>query len=78
LYLQRELGAQSLPRSGGCSKDNIEIIIVEDEEGKRYWIFRLEFYDDKESVWFVHAFLRDGDAGYTRLVMCKRLKVIPR
>jgi hypothetical protein len=24
------------------------------------------------------VFLRDGDAGYTRLVMCKRLKVIPR
>jgi protein ImuB len=29
---------------------------VEDEEGKRYWIFRLGFYDDKESAWFVHGF----------------------
>lgn len=29
---------------------------VEDEEGKRYWIFRSGFYDDQESEWFVHGF----------------------
>lgn len=29
---------------------------VEDEEGKRYWIFRSGFYDDDKSAWFVHGF----------------------
>jgi protein ImuB len=29
---------------------------VEDEEGKRYWIFRLGHYDDKTYRWFVHGF----------------------
>lgn len=29
---------------------------VEDDEGKRYWIFRLGHYDDKMFRWFVHGF----------------------
>jgi len=29
---------------------------VEDEEGKRYWIFRLGHYDDKTFQWFIHGF----------------------
>jgi protein ImuB len=30
---------------------------VEDEEGNRYWIFRLGHYtDDKKVEWFVHGF----------------------
>jgi protein ImuB len=29
---------------------------VEDEEGKRYWIFRLGHYDDKKFQWFLHGF----------------------
>lgn len=29
---------------------------VEDEEGKRYWIFRLGHYDDKSYQWFIHGF----------------------
>jgi protein ImuB len=29
---------------------------VEDEEGKRYWIFRLGHYDDKKFQWFIHGF----------------------
>lgn len=29
---------------------------VEDEEGKRYWIFRLGYYDEKRAQWFLHGF----------------------
>lgn len=29
---------------------------VEDEEGKRYWIFRLGHYDEKIFQWFLHGF----------------------
>lgn len=29
---------------------------VEDEEGKRYWLFRLGHYDDKIYQWFLHGF----------------------
>jgi protein ImuB len=29
---------------------------VEDEEGNRYWIFRLGHYDDKIFQWFLHGF----------------------
>jgi protein ImuB len=29
---------------------------VEDEEGHRYWIFRLGHYDDKTYQWFLHGF----------------------
>jgi protein ImuB len=29
---------------------------VEDEEGKRYWIFRLGHYDDKVYKWFLHGY----------------------
>jgi len=29
---------------------------VEDEEGQRYWLFRLGHYDDKTYQWFIHGF----------------------
>jgi protein ImuB len=29
---------------------------VEDEEGHRYWLFRLGHYDDKKFQWFLHGF----------------------
>jgi protein ImuB len=29
---------------------------VEDEDGKRYWLFRLGHYDDKTFQWFIHGF----------------------
>lgn len=29
---------------------------VEDEEGNRYWLFRLGHYDDKNDQWFLHGF----------------------
>ncbi|HTF21698.1 MAG TPA: DNA polymerase Y family protein [Chryseolinea sp.] len=29
---------------------------VEDEEGHRYWLFRLGHYDDKTYQWFIHGF----------------------
>lgn len=29
---------------------------VEDEEGKRYWIFRLGHYHDEKFQWFIHGF----------------------
>lgn len=29
---------------------------VEDEEGNRYWIFRLGHYDEKNNNWFIHGF----------------------
>ena len=29
---------------------------VEDEEGKRYWIFRLGHYEEGNSQWFIHGF----------------------
>lgn len=29
---------------------------VEDEEGRRYWLFRLGHYDDKTYQWFLHGF----------------------
>lgn len=29
---------------------------VEDEDGHRYWIFRLGHYDDKTYQWFIHGF----------------------
>ena len=29
---------------------------VEDEEGHRYWLFRLGHYDDKKFQWFIHGF----------------------
>lgn len=29
---------------------------VEDEEGRRYWIFRLGHYDDRHYQWFLHGF----------------------
>lgn len=29
---------------------------VEDEEGSRYWLFRLGHYDDKTYQWFLHGF----------------------
>jgi len=29
---------------------------VEDEEGKRYWLFRLGHYADKSYQWFIHGF----------------------
>jgi protein ImuB len=29
---------------------------VEDEEGQRYWLFRLGHYDDKTFQWFIHGF----------------------
>jgi len=29
---------------------------VEDEEGKRYWLFRLGHYDDKIYQWFLHGY----------------------
>lgn len=29
---------------------------VEDEEGHRYWLFRLGHYDDKNDQWFLHGF----------------------
>lgn len=29
---------------------------VEDEEGQRYWLFRLGHYDDKVYQWFIHGF----------------------
>jgi protein ImuB len=29
---------------------------VEDEEGKRYWLFRLGHYHDKTFQWFIHGF----------------------
>jgi protein ImuB len=29
---------------------------VEDEDGGRYWIFRLGHYHDKDYQWFVHGF----------------------
>jgi protein ImuB len=29
---------------------------VEDEEGKRYWLFRLGHYDEKKYQWFIHGF----------------------
>lgn len=28
---------------------------VEDEEGQRYWVFRLGHYDDKRCQWFLHG-----------------------
>ena len=31
--------------------------IVEDEEGKRYWLFRLGHYnEDRKPAWFIHGF----------------------
>jgi protein ImuB len=39
---------------GGLSRD---YYIVEDEEGKRYWLFRLGHYEvDKKPLWFIHGF----------------------
>jgi protein ImuB len=29
---------------------------VEDDEGKRYWLFRLGHYDEKEFKWFLHGY----------------------
>jgi protein ImuB len=29
---------------------------VEDEEGRRYWLFRLGHYSDKSYQWFIHGF----------------------
>jgi protein ImuB len=29
---------------------------VEDEDGKRYWIFRSGHYDDKTYLWFIHGY----------------------
>jgi len=29
---------------------------VEDEEGKRYWLFRSGHYSDKKYQWFIHGF----------------------
>jgi len=29
---------------------------VEDEEGHRYWLFRLGHYDDERYQWFIHGF----------------------
>ena len=29
---------------------------VEDEEGHRYWLFRLGHYHDKTYQWFIHGF----------------------
>jgi protein ImuB len=29
---------------------------VEDEDGNRYWLFRLGHYDDKDFQWFLHGF----------------------
>jgi protein ImuB len=29
---------------------------AEDQEGKRYWLFRLGHYDDKNDQWFIHGF----------------------
>jgi protein ImuB len=29
---------------------------VEDQEGKRYWLFRLGHYDDKSFKWFIHGY----------------------
>jgi hypothetical protein len=46
VYLQRELGTQSLPRSGGYSKDKTEIIIEwkmkkENDTGLSGWDFMM-------------------------------------
>lgn len=30
---------------------------VEDDEGRRYWLFRLGHYHDKSCQWFIHGFL---------------------
>lgn len=30
--------------------------VVEDEEGARYWLFRLGHYDNMEPKWFIHGF----------------------
>jgi protein ImuB len=30
--------------------------IVEDDEGRRYWIFRSGHYDDEQSGWYLHGF----------------------
>jgi len=30
--------------------------MVEDEEGQRYWLFRLGHYEDQEYQWFIHGF----------------------
>jgi len=39
---------------GGLHRD---YYIVEDEEGKRYWLFRLGHYkEDKKPSWFIHGF----------------------
>ncbi|CAG5068103.1 Protein ImuB [Dyadobacter sp. CECT 9623] len=29
---------------------------VEDQEGARYWIFRLGHYDEQKRIWFIHGF----------------------
>ena len=39
---------------GGLHRD---YYIVEDEEGKRYWLFRSGHYNDQEKpAWFIHGF----------------------
>jgi protein ImuB len=30
--------------------------VVEDQEGRRYWIYRSGYYDDDTSHWFIHGF----------------------
>jgi protein ImuB len=39
---------------GGLHRD---YYVVEDDEGKRYWLFRLGHYDDSNKPsWFLHGF----------------------
>jgi protein ImuB len=30
--------------------------VVEDEQGRRYWLFRSGHYDQQESQWYIHGF----------------------
>ena len=38
---------------GGAPRD---YYCVEDEEGIRYWLFRLGLYGESEPKWFIHGF----------------------
>jgi protein ImuB len=57
VYLQKKLSAQKFTAKWWLQQgQHRDYYGVEDEEGKRYWIFGLGFYDGKESAWFVYGF----------------------
>ena len=50
-------GPERIEQEWWCAQgEHRDYYRVEDEDGHRYWLFRLGHYNDKNYQWFIHGF----------------------